>query len=889
MQTLRRTGCRCLVTALLAATPAVHADGPSYTIVDLGPVVPGAGSTSTADGINSHGQVAGGSTSGNVWASTLWLPGPAFGLPAGPNDIGPRTPYSDRAYGLNDLGQTVGFMRMPNGANHAYRWDPVGGLLDLGTLGGGSSIAKAVNNSGVVVGESEVADPDIFKRAFVWDGEEMIDLGSFHPDAFQSRAEDINELGQVAGYGMYLDDPDAPDDSRLRAFLWLPEPAYGLDAGLHDIDDRSTEPFQISTARGLNDLGQVVCWGTNILGNGTSTSLPFWLWLPEPDYGLPAGMNDLGGVYGGIGTTFAQDINNRGEVVFRANVDPAAPFGDFRAIVWRQGEWFDLIDCIPPADQAEWWFGSATDINDAGQITGWGGRNGESHAFLLTPVYKELNCPADLSANGTVDSDDLLEVLGHWGMCPAPGAPCPGDVDGDEAVDVADLIAVLEGWGACPGTEQGACCFAITGDCQDLNEVDCIFLGGTWQPGTCDTASCPEPPTGACCLYPSGLCIEVTEFECANVHHGTWQGPRTICAETSCTVPAVGDRLEHPFTIDALPFSDIGFTTDFGDDYDVACEWTAIAPDVVYAWTPEADDVIRISLCGDTDYDSKIYVWENDRDTTVACNDDWCTTPSFPDAPLVSQIDVLAVTAGNTYYIVIDGWGVESGKYTLAVGHVDLGACCLPNGDCEVLPEDTCLAREGEWQGAGTTCGADTCAPPPTGACCLGVSCLPDFNEWDCEQVFGGTWLGAGSDCAGSPCTLPPGDRIDDPLVIGGLPYGTTGDTSGFLDWHDEACPAPSSAPEVVYAYTPAADETVTVSLCGNSAFDTKLYVYEDAETPGAPFACNEDACTTPSFPNFPFVSELAGLQLTAGRTYFIVVDGFGDWAGFYTLDITLD
>ena len=77
--------------------------------------------------------------------------------------------------------------------------------------------------------------------------------------------------------------------------------------------------------------------------------------------------------------------------------------------------------------------------------------------------------------------------------------------------------------------------------------------------------------------------------------------------------------------------------------------------------------------------------------------------------------------------------------------------------------------------------------------------------------------------------------------------------------------------------------ETVRISLCGNSDFDTKLYVYENAHTPGAPHACNDDSCSTPSFPD-PYVSQLLGVNLTAGNTYYIVVDGWDEQSGNYTL-----
>jgi len=42
-----------------------------------------------------------------------------------------------------------------------------------------------------------------------------------------------------------------------------------------------------------------------------------------------------------------------------------------------------------------------------------------------------------------------------------------------------------------------------------------------------------------------------------------------------------------------------------------------------------------------------------------------------------------------------------------------VGACCLNDGSCEDLTEADCLAQDGHYQGAGTTCDTTTCCPYP--------------------------------------------------------------------------------------------------------------------------------------------------------------------------------
>ncbi|WP_299453488.1 PEP-CTERM sorting domain-containing protein, partial [uncultured Pigmentiphaga sp.] len=54
------------------------------------------------------------------------------------------------------------------------------------------------------------------------------------------------------------------------------------------------------------------------------------------------------------------------------------------AFLWDGSSMLDLNDLIPSG--SGWILISAQGINDAGQITGYGILNGQSHAFLLTPA-----------------------------------------------------------------------------------------------------------------------------------------------------------------------------------------------------------------------------------------------------------------------------------------------------------------------------------------------------------------------------------------------------------------------------------------------------------------------------------------------------------------------
>jgi hypothetical protein len=60
-------------------------------------------------------------------------------------------------------------------------------------------------------------------------------------------------------------------------------------------------------------------------------------------------------------------------------------------------------------------------------------------------------CVEDIDGSGSVNVDDLVELILAWGPCPVPPAACPADVTGNGSINVDDLIQVLLAWGdSCP-------------------------------------------------------------------------------------------------------------------------------------------------------------------------------------------------------------------------------------------------------------------------------------------------------------------------------------------------------------------------------------------------------------------------------------------------------
>lgn len=155
--------------------------------------------------------------------------------------------------------------------------------------------------------------------------------------------------------------------------------------------------------------------------------------------------------------------------------------------------------------------------------------------------------------------------------------------------------------------------------------------------------------------------------------------PKKITSNRTYTPPAEvkvgGDDINDATFIPTLPYSDIGNTCNFLDDYDISCPSGSISPDVVYLYIPTVDINITVDLCGSS-YDTKTFILDSDLNP-VACNDDF-----YYDAICgwyVSFIENASLMGGQSYYIVIDGWDGDCGDYVLNVTEYE------PPPPCEII------------------------------------------------------------------------------------------------------------------------------------------------------------------------------------------------------------
>lgn len=127
-----------------------------------------------------------------------------------------------------------------------------------------------------------------------------------------------------------------------------------------------------------------------------------------------------------------------------------------------------------------------------------------------------------------------------------------------------------------------------------------------------------------------------------------------------------GETCATAVPVGALPYTDTGATCDNINDYDWICPYSmSTAQDVVYSFNPPSTGPYFADLCASS-YDTKIYIYAGTcTGTPVACNDDaGCGYSGYQ-----SRIENITLTAGTTYYIIVDGYGSSCGTYILTVDH----------------------------------------------------------------------------------------------------------------------------------------------------------------------------------------------------------------------------
>ncbi len=224
---------------------------PAAGMVDLGVVSPFY--DNKAISINNRDQVMGASFYYGVQMDGFfWTP------EGGIQDLGGLGGGGTAPFGMNDLGQIVGYSATPTFCCHAVLWTPGSGLEDLGSLGG-QSAAVAINDRSHIAGQS--GDAEGFLHAVFWADGHMSDLGRMGASGTSSSS--INAFDQVAGV--------IDHDTYQEGFVWSPSTGA--------IPLETTGGSYTSVYR-INDLGQVVGFGP--LSSGPTHAVVWNVGLPPP-------------------------------------------------------------------------------------------------------------------------------------------------------------------------------------------------------------------------------------------------------------------------------------------------------------------------------------------------------------------------------------------------------------------------------------------------------------------------------------------------------------------------------------------------------------------------------------------------------------------------------
>jgi len=403
-------------------------------------------------------------------------------------DLGTLGGSSSAAWAINEGGQVVGSAATTTGVQHAFLYTN-GVMVDLGTLGGATSFAYGVNRAGQVVGAAAVGGASSVSHAFLYSGGRMTDLGTL--GGTSSVAQAINAAGQITGSAQ------PGGNAPLHAFLYqggvmtdlgtlggTASFGYGIN-GPGDVVGAAYDAalrahaflfhgaiVDLGTLGGLSSSARGINDAADVVGVATDAGNSQRAFLYRDGV-----MQDLGAL--GRTASFAYAINDPGDVVGWVADEDEPP----SAFLYADGVMTDLNTLIPV--ESGWTLHEARAINDGRQIAAVGAvLPGADHALLLTPLDVPTTTTTTVTTTTTSTTSTTLQCDGGvLGDCNVDGAL--------NLFDVLTTIDVILG-NTTPTTAQRCLCDDNCDGAIDifdvLRQIDAV-LGSIPTPLTCPGAA----------------------------------------------------------------------------------------------------------------------------------------------------------------------------------------------------------------------------------------------------------------------------------------------------------------------------------------------------------------------------------------------------------------
>lgn len=366
--------------------------------------------------------------------------------------------------------------------------------------------------------------------------------------------------------------------------------------------------------------------------------------------------------------------------------------------------------------------------------------------------------------------------------------------------------------------------------------------------------------------------------------------------------------------ITTLPFSASGSTLFAANNFNtIACNYTNTAPEVIYTLNLPCDHTVTVSTCG-SNFDTELFVFQGSCSqwfTQAGCNDDFCGTQS--------QVTFNA-QGGVSYTIVLEGYASSWGNFVLNVTGTAAGAqgnAQCPGYEITEVPYFTYGATDCGGDDVNPTCQSndaqdvhwywvspynqvmraktcyinfDTILQVREGGACPGTWATGCSDDYFCGssslastvvfdasvgQVYYVTMDGYDGATGFSSLELEVwNDACATPYVIPSLPFNDFGDTRPARD--DIATYFNPAAKDVLFQYMSPICQNMGVSMCFETGYDSYVEVRTGGPCPGTTVvAFNDDYCG---------LASQATWAAEANRTYYIVVSGFQDSAGPFSI-----